>query len=351
MSRNKVSVKSDIDISSDRKNLIGILFMLLNAFAIATIYATSKELTKDISSNLVVFLYKFSILILILPWCFKDGLNSMKTNRIWLHASRGFLSVSGSLSLYYAIKHIELVDITAIGYLEQVVLVIIGIFYFKEQATVAKAIGIILSFSGAILVVNPSLVNFDNSNSITLFNNANPYYLFVLLSIGFWASNCTVIKILGKTEKTKVQLFYVLLFSSIIAFPMAFMKWQTITNIGVVQIRYPEEFMTLESLGLKLEHIKYLIILAICYFIHNIAFFKALKYSDLSTVIPFDYSRLLFAGILGFTLFDEVPAQGSYIGYLFIVISGIYLIKSEAKRRKKIKDSKIKELEQEYEHS
>lgn len=337
--------------SVEHKNLLGILFMLLNALAIATIYAVSKELTKDISSSLVVFLYKFSILIIILPWCFKDGLQGMKTNRIWLHASRGFLSVSGSLSLYYAIKHIELVDITAIGYLEQVVLVIIGIFYFKEQSTRAKIIGIVLSFIGALLVVNPSLISFDGQPAQALFSNANPYYLFVLMSIAFWASNCTVIKVLGKTEKTKVQLFYVLLFSSIIAFPLAFMKWETIFHIGVVQIRYPYEFIKLDALGLKAEHIQYLAILAICYFAHSIAFFKALKYADLSTVIPFDYSRLIFAGLLGYLLFGETPETGSYFGYALIVISGVYLVKSEAKRRKKIKESQIRELEQEYEHS
>jgi drug/metabolite transporter (DMT)-like permease len=346
-----MSSKPENHAEKERRTIAGISFMLLNALAISVIYAASKELTREISSNLVVFLYKFSILICILPWCFKDGISSMKTNRILLHASRGFLSVCGSLSLYYAIKHIELVDITAIGYIEQVVLVIIGVLYFKEQATLAKILGILLSFAGAILVVNPSIIDFSSTAPTKMFANINPYYMFVFMSIGFWASNCTVIKILGKTEKTKVQLFYVLLFSCIIAFPLAFMKWQTVANIGVVQIRYPYEMFSLDGLGLNLSHIKYLALLAVCYFTHSIAFFKALKYADLSTVIPFDYSRLVFAGILGLLLFGETPELGSYIGYALIVSSGIYLIRSEAKRRKKIKEFEIKKLESEYEHS
>jgi S-adenosylmethionine uptake transporter len=333
----------------NHKALIGILFMLLNALAISVIYAVTKELTKDISSNLVVFLYKFSILICILPWCFKDGLSSMKTNRLLLHASRGFLSVGGSLSLFYAIKHIELIDITAIGYIEQVVLVIIGIIYFKEEATLAKAIGVILSFAGAILVVNPALLDLNSSSKFL--SNINPYYIFVFMSIAFWASNCTVIKVLGKTEKTKVQLFYVLIFSSITAFPLAFMKWNTFASLGVIQLRYPYEFTPLSELGLKPEHIKFLALLALGYFTHSIAFFKALKHAELSTVIPFDYSRLVFAGILGLLLFGETPEFGSLIGYTLIVVSGIYLVRSETKRRKKIKESTIKELESEYEHS
>ncbi len=340
---------SQIKNSNIEQNaLIGILFMLLNALSIATIYGISKELTQQIHSNLVVFLYKFLILIAILPWCFKDGVKSMKTKRIGMHASRGFLSVCGALSLYYAIKHIELVDITAIGYLEQVLLVIVGIFYFKEKATVAKIVSITISFIGAVLIVNPGLFS---SSGIGI-NKINPYYAFVLLSIMFWATNCTVIKVLGKTESTKVQLFYVLLFSCMIAFPMAFMHWERVFSLGVVEFKYPYAFKTLDELGLKIEHIKYIAALGVCYFIHNTAFFQALRHADLSTVMPFDYSRLIFAGIVGYIMFGEAPVYGAYIGYGMIVLSGIYLIKSEHKRKKKLaSDNKIKQLEAEYEHA
>lgn len=336
--------------------LFGILFMLLNTAALAIMYTATKELTQDLSSHLVVFLYKFSILLLILPWCFRNGLKSMKTSRIWVHASRGFLSICGSLSLYYAIKHIELVDITAVGYLEQVLLVIIGILYFKEKATFAKIACISLSFVGALLVINPDMVEFNSSAVPVFFQNTeikeiNPYYVFVFMSIGFWASNCTVIKILGKTEKTEVQLFYVLLFSSIIATPMAFMNWETFTTVADLPIRYPAEWIAFSELGLQTKHIKYLAILALCYFTHAIAFFKALKYAELSTVIPFDYSRLIFTGIFGYVFFAELPSFGSYVGYALIVFAGVYLIKSEAKRRKKIEEAKIMRLEEEYEHA
>lgn len=332
---------------SEKNVLLGILFMLINATALSVIYGVSKILTQEISSNLVVFLYKFSILIIITPWCFKNGLAPMKTKRPLLHLSRGFLSVSGALSLYYAIKHIELADITAIGYLEQVVLVVVGIWYFKEEATLAKIIGIIMSFLGALIVVNPKLIE---SGHVSLLQNVNPYYVFVMMSIAFWATNCTVVKVLGKTESTKVQLFYVLLVSSIISFPMAFMDWHKLGSIGVIDIKYPAQFKEISELGLKLSHIKYLAILALCYFTHSVSFFQALRHADLSTVVPFDYTRLLFAGIVGFLLFGEVPETGAYAGYALIVISGIYLIKSENSRRKKLNDKKIMELESEYEH-
>lgn len=336
----------------EQNAVLGILFMLLNTLSIAVVYAVAKELTQELSSHLVVFLYKASILVLALPWCFSEGLKSIKTNRLLMHASRGFLSISGSLCLYYALKHIDLVDITAIGYLEQVILAIIGILYFKEKSSFAKLFGIFLSFIGAVIVIYPDIIElnvpFLENRKIDTFN---PYYVFVFFSIIFWATNCTVVKILGRTEKTKVQLFYVLLFSSMWAFPLAFMKWEVISHVGALPISLPKELLKFSDLGLKIEHCKYIAILALCYFIHSVAFFKALQYADLSTVIPFDYSRIVFAGLFGYFLFGESPSYGSYIGYTLIIISGIYIIQAEAKRRRKLKENQILQIEEEFEHA
>jgi drug/metabolite transporter (DMT)-like permease len=351
-------------------NLYGILFILLNALALSLIYVVMKIITKDISSHLTVFLYKAMILICILPWCFIDGIKGIKTKRIWMHASRGFLSVSGSLCLFYALKHIDLVDATAIGYLEQVVLVIIGILYFKEPASKTKIVTIILSFVGAVIVVVPVLGEFSygivpnficifftlpdfiknfDYNSYTI-GHSNYYYIFVILSIMFWATNSTVIKILGKTEKSKVQLFYVNLFSCLIAFPLAFMKWEYVGNFGSLEIKLPATFFSINELGLKSEHFKYLALLAVCYFTHSVAFFLSLKYAELSTVIPFDYTRLILIGVLGYLVLGEVPSQGSYSGYLMIIISGVCLIRSERRKHNKLENQRIIQLKEEMEH-
>jgi drug/metabolite transporter (DMT)-like permease len=340
-------------VAQEHHNLWGILFMLLNAVAIAVLYAAIKTLTKDMSSSLVVFLYKFSILVLIIPWCLHGGIKSLKTTRIWLHFSRGCLSICGSLCLFFAIKYIELVDITAIGYMEQVILVIVGILYFKEKATSTKIATIILSFIGAMLVVYPEVIVLNEYNlpvlhAVDMSREFNKYYIFVFLSIAFWATNCTVIKVLGRTEKTKVQLFYVMLISCIVAYPLAFMHWQPTTALGL-DIKFPDRHLDFSELGLQAKHIPTLALLALCYFIHSIAFFKALKYAELSTVIPFDYSRLVFAGILGFMFFGEIPKDGSYVGYLLIVGAGVYLIRAESKRRRKKKEQLEKEQMEEAE--
>ena len=55
----------------------------------------------------------------------------------------------------------------------------------------------------------------------------------MFLAIAFWSLNSTIIKVLGKTEKNQGSVVFMLCyFSSIIAFPVAFMEWDLAFKIG-----------------------------------------------------------------------------------------------------------------------
>jgi S-adenosylmethionine uptake transporter len=148
----------------------------------------------------------------------------------------------------------------------------------------------------------------------------------MLLAVAFWASNILVIKILGSSERSKAQLFYVMLFSSIFSLPMALYDWKP----------------------MEAWQINYILALALCYFIHTITFFKALKYADISTVMPYDYTRLIFTGILGYFFLGESPDYLSLIGFGLIIFGGIFAVTHEAARKKsKLSEAKKMELEAE----
>lgn len=319
-------------------NIMGIGFMLLHVIALSVLYATAKSLTSELNSNLVVFLYKFSILIIVLPWCLSTGFKGLKTSKIHIHAVRAIFSTLGSLCMFYSLKFIPLADVTAITKMEQIVLLIIGILYFKESITKTKVGVILLSFFGAMMIIRPDLFSLGAPIE---FKGFNSYYIFVFLALFFWSINSTIVKVLGKTEKTKVQLFYVLLFSSILAFPVSFMQWHTHASYMGIDFRYPTHMLEWDSFGLRLDHIKYILLLAACYFGHVVGNFKAFKHAELSVVVPLDYSRLVFGGLFGVFLFNEVPSDAAIVGYCLIIAGGLTLVKYEhrkAARRKKLSD-------------
>ena len=62
----------------------------------------------------------------------------------------------------------------------------------------------------------------------------------------------------------------------------------------------------------------------------------AFKAGEASVVAPFDYLRLLFAGLIGFIIFGELPDHWTLIGSAMIIGSTVYIAQREA-RRKKVK--------------
>lgn len=327
--------------------------MLLNSAAMSFSYAMMKHMTKTLSSSQVLFFYKFGLFLCILPWIFKDGFQSIATKKLKLHILRGVLSISAALFMTHAIANSNLMDVTAIGYMEQVLLVIIGILYFKELATSSKIIGIIASFLGVLIVLYPEIIQFNGSIVPVLFQKKdftglNHYYIYAILATAIWAANSLVIKELGKTERTKTQLFYTLLFASVVSYPAAFINWHWFEVAGF-NLPLPSGYTSFFDVGFELYHLKYIAILAFCYFCHSFSVFKAYKTAEISAIAPFYYSKLVLIGALGYYWFGETPASNQlYIGYGLIISAGVILIKSEAKRRKKeIAKQQLERLEEE----
>ncbi len=294
------------------KTVSGILMMMIHALSMSVLYIISKNLTQVLHPFQVAFLYKFTILFSIIPWCFSgDYKKNMKTKRIGMHIARGTFSLLGTVCFFVAVSNLPVSNAAAITYLDHILVVLIGILYFKEQISNAKIITIILSFLGALLIIKPGFVIF------------NKYYIFLFLALVFWALNCTIIKILGSTERTKAQLFYMMLFSSMFSLPFALYEWKP----------------------LEVWHTKYIFAIALCYLVHSVAFFKAFKFADMSTVMPFDYSRLVFTGVLGYVILSEIPDNYSLFGYILIIIGGMFSIFYEARKNyqeKKSNNTKVR---------
>ena len=57
---------------------------------------------------------------------------------------------------------------------------------------------------------------------------------------------------------------------------------------------------------------------------------RAYALGELTAIAPLDYSRLIFAGIMGFLLFDELPDRYTAIGALIVVGSTLFIGRREA---------------------
>lgn len=317
------------------RNTNGIVLMLINAFATSMLYCIMKYLTGFINSHQVVFLYKFLVLIAIVPWILYDGIGCVKTRKLKVHLLRGFVSTAGALCFMYGMSKVDIASATALNKMEPILLMIIGALYFKEKLSRAKISAVILSCLGMLFVVYPIITITDNSLSFPILENGeapkfNYNYLIILAGVLLWTLNSSVVKVLGRTESNRTQLFYVSLISVLVAAPIALCQWLVMPS----GIPIPQGFdigflnnLTAPAFGL-------LLCLGMLHFTHVACNFQALKMAEMSVVAPFDYSKLIFGGLLGYCFFNNIPTFSAYIGYILILISGIYLLKSEAKLKK-----------------
>lgn len=301
--------------SKEYDNPKAIALMILHAFAAATLLMLMKILVKDIKSSQVVFFYKLTLLVLIMPWVLKEGYLALKTNRLKTYFFGGIFGTSATLCLMYGVQYLPLANVTILGYLEKVLLVAIGLFFYKEKLNNKKIVAILVCFIGAVIVSLPE------AKSFLLFNK---YYIYIYASIILWVIYCLIVKSLSSTENIKSQTFYTILFSTLFSFPVAFIKWQ-----GFI----PLEFIECE---VTIKHIPIIMLTAICYFVISVSFFKSMKLGNLSVITPFGYTKIIFAALYGLIIFQEYPSSEKILGYALIILASWYLMASCSHANKKL---------------
>ena len=319
------------------KNTNGIFLMLVNAFSTSMLYVLIKFLTESISSNQVVFFYKFLVLAVIVPWVLYDGIGCIKTRKLKLHIIRGFVSTVAALLFFYGLSKVDVASATALNKMEPVLLMIIGALYFNERLSHVKITTIILSCIGMLFVVYPMVTIGENGLSLPWLGAAAPElnynYIIILAAVFLWTINSSIVKTLGKTESNRTQLFYVSLISVLVSFPAAIFSWETqkIAGLDILWITEMNPFAALspQTIGL-------LICAAMLHFMHVACYFQSLKIAEMSVVVPFDYTRLVFGGLLGYCFFGNIPSLSSNIGYCLILGSGIYLLSIEARNKRRL---------------
>ena len=58
---------------------------------------------------------------------------------------------------------------------------------------------------------------------------------------------------------------------------------------------------------------------------------RAYAAADATVVVPFDFSRLIFAAVIGFLLFNEFPDIWTWVGGTIICLAILWMVKGESK--------------------
>ena len=142
------------------KTLIGIILMIINAAAMSAVYVISKRLGKSISSDQIALLYKAGGLICTIPLMFKGSVvNNLKTTKMKLHILRSIFSCAGVLCFYRGLLGVPVIDAVAVTYLEPILVLLVGVIYFKDKIDSTKILLILLCLIGTLFIFQPGFKN------------------------------------------------------------------------------------------------------------------------------------------------------------------------------------------------
>ena len=289
---------SDTNNNTDRP-LAGIAMMLVGIAGFAVMDATIKWLTADYPVPQVIALRSwFGLPILIMLAMREGGLPALITHRPLVHFGRYGLVLLLSLSFFWALSAMKLVDAVAIAFAAPIIITALSVPLLKEVVGPRRWIAIGVGFCGVLIMLRPGIGVFQWA-ALAALGSAVVYALLMVTT-----------RVYKSTESTAALMLYPQLGMSISGIIMVNFFWVTPTMLDLGLFALAGFF---GSIGVMcLTH--------------------AFRLAPVASIAPFEYTALVWATLLGFLVWGELPDGVTLVGVSIVVASGLYIIYRETRK-------------------
>ncbi|MEM7564214.1 MAG: DMT family transporter [Pseudomonadota bacterium] len=281
--------------SGDRP-LAGILMMLIGIAAFSVMDATLKWLTEGYSIAQVVMLRSwFGLPLLCLFALYGNRLTALKTSNPGIHFVRYLLVLILSFSFFWALSQMKLVDAIAITFAAPIFITALSVPLLKESVGLKRWLAIAVGFSGVLIMLRPGSGVFQWASIIVL-GSVLVYSLLMITTRAYKSS-----------ESTASLMLYPQLGMTITGFVLLPFFWKTpdLADLGLFALAG-----TFGSIGVMcVTH--------------------AFRLGAAAVISPFEYSALIWASLLGYLLWDELPDSFTLVGAAVVIASGLYIVYRE----------------------
>jgi drug/metabolite transporter (DMT)-like permease len=252
---------------------------------------------------MVFFRSAFAILPVVVIYAIRGELaTAVRTSRPLGQLGRGLLSVCGMFTNFSSLTRLPLADATAISFASPLITVALAAVVLKERVRIYRWSAVLVGFAGVIVMLVP---HFDvgayagASGAVAAVGS-----MFAITSAFCNAGTVIQTRRLTQTETTSSIVFYFSLVCAIAGALTLPFAWHSPTT---------RELVALIALGILggLAHI---------------LLTESYRYAAASVVAPFDYSSMLWALLLGYWLFGELPDTLVYIGATIVAAAGLFVI-------------------------
>ncbi|MFT5787338.1 MAG: drug/metabolite transporter (DMT)-like permease [Ascidiaceihabitans sp.] len=273
---------------------------LISTALITGVAALSKAAVVDYHVLQILFFRQCIVFLSTLPQIIQGFPNSLKTKNPKVHVVRLAGAFVGLTCSIWAVGLLPLTTATTLAFSQTFFMAILAFVFLRETVGVHRIGAIIVGFIGVLIVVRPGNEGFANLGTLVAIAGA------LGAAVAFIS-----VPWLSQTETTATLIAYQTVFVGILAaIPMLWL-WKTPDLEG---------WALLISVGLLAVPAQWIGVAAV-------------RLGESSLLANIQYAKLLYAGLLGYFIFGEVPDRYTLIGATVIIASALYIFHRESKRQ------------------
>ena len=288
-------------VTFERQNhaVAGIAYMLCGMLILTGMDVVVKVVVQaDFHPVQVLFVRGWVILaIMFAALTMFGGLRALVPGRPYALVVRGIIGFLAPFSFFTALKTVPLADATVVFFAAPLLMTGLSPLVLKERVGPYRWAAVIVGFLGVVIAVNPSAAGM------------NPMLFMVFLALIAYSALALMGRWLGDTETTFRLVFYF--------------------NLGILVVS--SVFVAFVWKPISMEVFGALVAISLMALVGHVLLTKAFLLAPLSIVSPFEYSALLWAAILGYLVFGDVPPVTVWIGGAIIAASGMFVLYRESR--------------------
>jgi drug/metabolite transporter (DMT)-like permease len=276
-------------------NLATGIALITAAFFCASVMSAFSKAATGISPLLLLFLqYGISFLV-FLPVLAKTGPSLLRTSHPGLQIFRSLAGSVCQLLFFIAVKSIPLMDAVLLSNAAPLFIPLVVFVWFRKSVQPLVWVSLFIGLVGICLVIKPGPEMLRN-----------PAALIALAAAIFSALALVATNKLAEDEPPMRILIFNFGISTLLLVPVCFFEWKNPS---------PRDWLLLLGVGGFYALTQYLIILAY-------------RHASAAQISPFNYTVVIFSGLLGWIFFHNVPGWTALAGTLLICAGGILSIKA-----------------------
>ncbi|MBV6633105.1 MAG: DMT family transporter [Alphaproteobacteria bacterium] len=281
--------------------VLGVVLMVAGISILASMDVLIKIISQSYSIPQVIFFRSLlSLPVLLLCLRFEGGWKALKTERPFLHVSRGFVMALTTACFVFSFQQLPLSDVYSIIFSSPLIVTLLAIPLLGERVGMHRMAAVAVGFIGVIIAMQPGFAQNNPATYVALFGA----FSYAMVQI--------FIRQMSETESTAAITIYGTIMIMTCAGAVLPWFWTTPTLA---------DFAILAVIGAMGGAGQYCLT-------------SAFRYADASLLSPYNYLSLIWGAFYGFAVFGDIPGLATIIGSVIIVASGLYIIHREAGRSK-----------------